>query len=145
MKIRFRAITALAAAVGISTLLHAVPAKADSVHIAGETTTYYTLSNYYGIGVDELMNANKSVASMNIYPGLKLTIPRENKLIAAADTSFPASVISTSLNVEKESNIVQAWGKNSTMPRLFRPKLQLTPQQPVRTANGGGRLFRRCA
>ncbi|MEK5237719.1 3D domain-containing protein [Paenibacillus sp. FSL L8-0470] len=122
MKIRFRAITALAAAVGISTLLHAVPAKADSVHIAGETTTYYTLSNYYGIGVDELMNANKSVASMNIYPGLKLTIPRENKLIAAADTSFPASVISTSLNVEKESNIVQAWGKEFNYAKIIQAK-----------------------
>ncbi len=44
MKNKFRTIKALAAVMGISALLHAVPAHADSIHIAKEGNTFYTLS-----------------------------------------------------------------------------------------------------
>lgn len=123
MKIRFVALTAIAA-LGISTLMHAAPAKADSVHIAGETTTYYTLSNYYGIGVDEIMNANKTVSSLNIYPGLKLSIPdtAEKKLTASSVTPSKSPIISASLNVEKDTNTVQAWGKEFNYKKIVQVK-----------------------
>lgn len=40
MKNRFRTIKTLAAIMGISALLHAVPAHADSVHIAKDGNTF---------------------------------------------------------------------------------------------------------
>lgn len=123
MKIRFGALAAIAA-LGISTMLHTAPAAADSVHIAGETTTYYTLSNYYGVGMDEIMNVNKSVSSLNIYPGLRLNIPDTagKKITATANPSSKVSVISASLNVEKDTNTVQAWGKEFNYEKTLQVK-----------------------
>lgn len=124
MKIRIKALAAMAAALGISTLLQAAPAQADGVHIAGKSTTYYTLSKYYGIDVKELINANKSVAAENIYPGLKLTIPvgTEAKTVTAAQTAAPASIIAASLNVSPETNTVAAWGKEFSYDKVLQVK-----------------------
>jgi 3D (Asp-Asp-Asp) domain-containing protein len=127
MKIKFRAITALAAALGLSALLHAAPVHADSVHIAGEGTTYYTLSNHYGISVEELMNANPQIPVLNIYPGLKLTIPGtvQAKTVAAAETtSAPAANTAnlSALSVEPSSNTVQAWGKAFNYAKVLQVK-----------------------
>lgn len=124
MKIRIKALTAMAAAIGISTMLHAAPAQADSVHIAGESTTYYTLSNYYGIDVKDIITANKSVAADNIYPGLKLNIPgvTQAKTVAAANTSAPAEILSASLSVSPETNTVAAWGKEFSYGKVLQVK-----------------------
>ncbi|WP_342561232.1 3D domain-containing protein [Paenibacillus sp. FSL R7-0345] len=130
MKIRFKAITLFAAAMGISTMLHTAPAQADSVHIAGASTTYYTLSNYYGISVDEIMNANPAVGAGNIYPGLSLTIPgiTAPKTAALMKTTVTAaaatqpSIITASLNVEAATNTVQAWGKEFSYEKVIQVK-----------------------
>lgn len=123
MKIGFKKITALAAALGVSALLHTAPAQADSVHIAGETTTYYTLSNHYGISIDKLMNANPKIAALNIYPGLKLTIPgiTQAKSVAAEPSAKAASEASI-LSVEPKSSTVQAWGKEFNYAKVMQVK-----------------------
>lgn len=126
MKIKFRAVTALAAALGLGAMLQAVPVQADSVHIAGEATTYYTLSNHYGISVGELMNANPQVAASNIYPGLKLAIPGivQVKSAAAEAPAVKAAGISnvSILNVEPAENMVQAWGKEFNYVKTMQVK-----------------------
>ncbi|UQZ37118.1 hypothetical protein C2I18_28425 [Paenibacillus sp. PK3_47] len=123
MKIRLKALTAMAAAIGISTMLHAAPALAERVHIAGENTTYYTLSTYYGINMNDIISANKSVAAENIYPGLKLNIPgaAQAKTVTAA-ASAPASIISASLNVSPDSSKVEAWGKEFSYDKVLQVK-----------------------
>ncbi|MEK4515803.1 3D domain-containing protein [Paenibacillus sp. FSL H8-0122] len=129
MKLKIRAITALAAVLGLGTLLHAAPVQADSVHIAGETTTYYTLSNHYGISVEELMNANPQISALNIYPGLKFTIPGDvqAKTVAAANTAA-ASVEAVdaaevqALSVQPATNTVQAWGKEFNYAKVLQVK-----------------------
>ncbi|ETT70273.1 3D domain-containing protein [Paenibacillus sp. FSL R7-277] len=129
MKLKIRAITALAAVLGLGTLLHAAPVQADSVHIAGKTTTYYTLSNHYGISVEELMNANPQISALNIYPGLKFTIPGDvqAKTVAAANTAA-ASVEAVdaaevqAFSVQPATNTVQAWGKEFNYAKVLQVK-----------------------
>ncbi|AIQ47560.1 hypothetical protein R70723_17950 [Paenibacillus sp. FSL R7-0273] len=130
MKTRFRAVTLFAAAIGISTLLHSAPAQADSVHIAGASTTYYTLSGYYDISIEDIMNANPGIEAGNIYSGLSLTIPGVTspkpaalqKATVAASSAVPASVISASLNVEAASKTVEAWGKEFSYDKVIQVK-----------------------
>ncbi|WP_052380419.1 3D domain-containing protein [Paenibacillus camerounensis] len=143
MKTRFRAVTLLAAAIGISTMLQSAPVQADSVHIAGGSTTYYTLSGYYGISVDEIMNANPGVTAGNIYPGLSLTIPgvTSPKATAALKTTIEAaavtqaSVISASLNVEAATNTVEAWGKEFSYAKVIQVKA--SAYSSAASENGG--------
>ncbi|MBW4080473.1 3D domain-containing protein [Paenibacillus sp. S150] len=120
MKIKFGALAALAAALGISALVQAAPVQADSVHIAGDTTTYYTLSNHYGISMDEIMNANPNIAANNIYPGLKLAIPGNVKTQTAAAAKASATV--SALSVEPQANTVQAWGKEYSYGKVLQVK-----------------------
>ncbi len=126
MKNKSKALTIFAAALGISTMLHTAPAQADSVHIAGATTTYYTLSNYYGINMSEIMNANPDVAAGNIYPGLSLTIPGittpKDTVSMKASAVSEASIITASLNVESATNTVEAWGKAFSYEKVIQVK-----------------------
>ena len=55
--------------------IQAVPAHADSVHVAKEGDTFYTLSKQYGVAMNTIMNANQNISPYNIYGGLKITIP----------------------------------------------------------------------
>ncbi|MBT2287889.1 LysM peptidoglycan-binding domain-containing protein [Paenibacillus albidus] len=114
MKNRFRTIKAMAAVMGISALLHAVPAQADSIHVAKEGNTYFSLSKQYGVGVNQLMSANPGVAALNIYAGLEIKIPgRMNaKSVAAEEVrNENTDTVTASLNVEPNTSTVEAWGK----------------------------------
>ncbi|MGN7760136.1 3D domain-containing protein [Paenibacillus sp. 22594] len=124
MKIKFGAVAALAAAFGISTLMQAAPVQADSIHIAGDTTTYYTLSNHYGISMDKIMDANPNIPASNIYPGLKLSIPGilKTQNVAAAEPSAKESTGVSLLSVEPQSNTVQAWGKEYIYGQVLQVK-----------------------
>ncbi|WP_083606936.1 MULTISPECIES: 3D domain-containing protein [Paenibacillus] len=124
MKIKFGAVAALAAAIGISTLIQAAPVQADSIHIAGDTTTYYTLSNHYGISMDKIMDANPDIPASNIYPGLRLSIPGilKTQNVAAAEPSAKESTGVSLLSVEPQSNTVQAWGKEYSYGKVLQVK-----------------------
>lgn len=67
--------TAAAALAGISIAWSAASADAASIHIASKTTTFWTLSQYYGLTVGQIAKANPNVNSNNIQPGQRLTIP----------------------------------------------------------------------
>lgn len=137
MKIRFSAITAFAAAIGLSALLQAAPVQADSVHIAGTATTYYTLSSYYGISMDEIMKANPAISAQNIYPGLSLNIPGviSAKKTVQADTVAAASIITAGLTVEATTNTVQAWGKAFSYAKVLQVKA--SAYSSAASENGG--------
>lgn len=124
MKIKFGAVAALAAAIGISTLMQAAPVQADSIHIAGDTTTYYTLSNHYGISMDKIMDANPNIPAGNIYSGLRLSIPGilKTQNVAAAELSAKESTGVSLLSVERQSNTVQAWGKEYNYGQVLQVK-----------------------
>lgn len=134
MKNRFRTIKALAAIMGISALLHAVPAHADSVHIAKDGNTFYTLSKQYNVGMNELMKANPNVAALNIYEGLEITIP--SKMQAESVTTTDKSpVITPSLNVNSESKTVEAWGKSFNYDKTIQVKA--SAYSSASSENGG--------
>ncbi|WP_151736334.1 3D domain-containing protein [Paenibacillus tengchongensis] len=135
MKFRLGAVAA-AAWIGACTWLSAAPAHADSIHIAGTSTTYYTLSQYYRIGINELMQANPSVHESNIYPGLKLSIPgtASAKTVAAQSTT-EKEIISASLNVTPAAKTVEAWGKSFSYSKVLQVKA--TAYSSAASENGG--------
>ncbi|MDN4603142.1 hypothetical protein B2I21_21185 [Chryseobacterium mucoviscidosis] len=94
-------------------LIQAVPAHADSVHVAKEGDTFYTLSKQYGVGLNALIKANNDISAYNIYGGLKITIPGNttNTASAAAAKTEAKTVTAASLDVNSDSKVVQAWGK----------------------------------
>lgn len=94
-------------------LIQAVPAHADSVHVAKEGDTFYTLSKQYGVGLNALIKANNDISAYNIYGGLKITIPSNttNTASAAAAKTEAKTVTAASLDVNSDSKVVQAWGK----------------------------------
>lgn len=135
MKFRFGAIAA-AALIGAGTLLSAAPAKADSIHVAGATTTYYTLSNYYGISIDELKEANQSVDALNIYPGLRLNIPGVmSAKTVAAETAAGQDFSSAILNVQAAAKTVEAWGKSFSYSKVLQVKA--SAYSSAASENGG--------
>lgn len=101
-------------------LIQAVPAHADSVHVAKEGDTFYTLSKQYGVSMNTLVKANNDISPYNIYGGLKITIPgKANNVATAAESKTQAKTVTTaSLDVNTDNKVVQAWGKHSITAKL---------------------------
>ncbi|MET3849748.1 3D domain-containing protein [Paenibacillus sp. OAE614] len=108
---RFKGIKTLAAIIGISLAVQAVPTFADSVHVAKDGDTFYTLSKQYGVNLNQLMNANPNVEATNIYPGLKLNVPGASTAKAFAAEDSGSIITAASLNVNGDDKVVEAWGK----------------------------------
>ncbi|MEC0127086.1 3D domain-containing protein [Paenibacillus pabuli] len=92
-------------------LIQAVPAHADSVHVAKEGDTFYTLSKQYGVGLNTLIKANSDISTYNIYGGLKITIPGKTNTVSAAAATNAKTITTASLDVNADNKSVQAWGK----------------------------------
>lgn len=133
MKNKFRTIKALAAVMGLSALLHTVPAYADSIHIAEEGNTFYTLSKQYNVDMNELMQANPTIDALNIYEGLKITIP--SKLQTESVPTDQSPVIQPSLNVYPETKTVEAWGKTFNYEKTIQVKA--SAYSSASSENGG--------
>ncbi|KHF34232.1 3D domain-containing protein [Paenibacillus sp. P1XP2] len=132
MKKRFMKMKIFAAALGIALAVQAVPVHADSVHVAKEGDTYYTLSKQYGVNLNQLMNANPNIPATNIYAGLKLNIPAGETMKAYAD---PAPVaITASLNVDSGEKVVEAWGKTFAYNKTL--KVKATAYSSAASENG---------
>ncbi|MWC29513.1 LysM peptidoglycan-binding domain-containing protein [Paenibacillus sp. MMS18-CY102] len=67
--------TAVAAIAGITIAWSAASADAATTHIASKTTTFWTLSQYYSLTVQQIANANPKVDANNIAVGSRLAIP----------------------------------------------------------------------
>ena len=56
---------------------------AVKTHTAGNNDTFWKLSKQYEVPLDDLMKANSKIDPLNIYAGLKITIPAPaSKLMA---------------------------------------------------------------
>ncbi|MFS0868446.1 3D domain-containing protein [Paenibacillus xylanilyticus] len=120
-------------------LIQAVPAHADSVHVAKEGDTFYTLSKKYGVGLNTLIKANNDISPYNIYGGLKITIPGKTntvKAAAASKSSSEAKTITTaSLDVNADDKVVQAWGKTFDYSKAV--EVKATAYSADASENGG--------
>lgn len=72
------AVRASALALGGALLVPALSAAAASTHVASDTTTFWKVAQYYGIPLQDVLDANPNIDPQNIYPGLRLTIPSVN-------------------------------------------------------------------
>lgn len=90
----------LALALGGAILLPSMNAFAATTYTATDSDTFWKLSQKFGVPLQKLMNANPSVDPLNIYQGLKLTIPATAAQNAAAKTmtanALSAKTVSTS-------------------------------------------------
>jgi 3D (Asp-Asp-Asp) domain-containing protein len=65
-----------AALVGLSVLMAAGTAQASAkTHVTGDNDTFWKLSKQYHVSLDALLKANPKINPLNVYKGLKLTIP----------------------------------------------------------------------
>lgn len=64
------------ALLGLSVLMAAGTAQASAkTHVTGENDTFWKLSKQYHVSLDALLKANPKINPLNVYKGLKLTIP----------------------------------------------------------------------
>ena len=135
MKNRFRTIKALAAIMGIGAMLSAVPAYADSIHVAEEGNTFYTLSKKYNVDMNQLMKANPTIDALNIYEGLNITIPGKVETQSENNTAEESTVLKPNLTVKPESKIVEAWGKTFNYEKTIQVKA--SAYSSASSENGG--------
>ncbi len=135
MKNRFRTIKALAAIMGIGAMLSAVPAYADSIHVAEEGNTFYTLSKKYNVDMNQLMKANPTIDALNIYEGLNITIPGKVETQSDNNTAEESTVLKPNLTVKPESKIVEAWGKTFNYEKTIQVKA--SAYSSASSENGG--------
>ena len=82
---------ALALALGGAILLPSVNAFAATPYSAKEGDTFWSLSKQFGVSLQKLMNLNPNVNPLNIYEGLKLSIPATDAQNAAAGKQAAAA------------------------------------------------------
>lgn len=82
-----------AIALGLSLILAAGPASAASAtHTIATGDTFWKLSQKYKVSLDTLMKANSKLDPLNLYAGLKVTIPDTSSKVTAASKE-PAAPI----------------------------------------------------
>lgn len=80
----FKRRTLAAALIGLSVMMAAGTVDAASkIHTTKDKDTFWKLSKQYSVPLDTLMKANPKVNPLNLYKGLKLTIPSTAKAAAA--------------------------------------------------------------
>ncbi|WP_025689455.1 3D domain-containing protein [Paenibacillus zanthoxyli] len=124
MKFGKSSIQSAFAILGLGALLVASPAYADRVHVAGNQTTFYTVSKKYGVDVSTLIKANPDIDPLNLYPGLRLVIPDPDSDASPAATRLQAMSIprAVPLAAETDSKTVEAWGKTFNYEKTLQVK-----------------------
>lgn len=80
----FKKSTLAAAVIGLSVMMAAGTANAAAkTHTATDNDTFWKLSKQYNVPLVKLQEANPSIDPLNIYMGMKLTIPSMEKEAAA--------------------------------------------------------------
>ncbi|MBB6632665.1 3D domain-containing protein [Cohnella thailandensis] len=82
---------ALTLALGGALMLPAMNAFAATTHTATDNDTFWTLSKKYNVPLATLMKANPKIDPLNIYQGLKITIPSGSAANAAKTASAAKS------------------------------------------------------
>lgn len=94
---------ALALALGGAILLPSVSAFAATPYSAQEGDTFWSLSKKFGVSLHKIMQLNPNVDPLNIYPGLKLSIPATDAQNAAAGKQAAAAKISAAVSLKADS------------------------------------------
>jgi len=89
-KLSLRAASLLLGGALLVPALTAHAAVPMSVHVATDTTTFWKVAQYYGIPLQEVLEANPNVDPENIYAGLRLNVPTGSMKVAALKAEQPA-------------------------------------------------------
>ncbi|WP_156130470.1 3D domain-containing protein [Paenibacillus durus] len=137
MKFGISSIKSAAAILGLGALLIASPAHADRVHIAGKQTTFYAVSQKYGVDVGALIKANPNINPLNLYPGLRLVIPDSDSGAspAAAGPKALSKARAVPLAAETDLKTVEAWGKTFNYDKTLQVKA--SAYSSAASENGG--------
>ncbi|MGW8958085.1 3D domain-containing protein [Paenibacillus sp. NPDC055715] len=83
-------------------------ANAASLHTAKEGDTFFLLAQRYGVSVADLQKENPDVAASNIYAGVQIKVPDENKVETTSDSK--PQLLSEKAPAGDDQQ-VEAWGK----------------------------------
>ena len=133
---------ATAAAFGIALFINAgaVHADAAKVYKATDTDTFWSLSKKFHVQLDVLMNANPNVDPLNIYAGVKITIPNGRNTEAKAAKAAPAAKASTlraaSVSDASDLNVINIDGRQLAYSDVVQAKASAYTAAP--SENGWG-------
>jgi len=96
---------------GSALLLPALTAHAATSYTAKEGDTFWLLSQRFGVPLQTLMNANAHIDPLNIYAGLKLSMPN-----ASAAKATP---VGTALAAQKAPSITTMAGETLTYSKVL--------------------------
>lgn len=100
----FKKRTYAAALIGLSLMMTAGTAAeaASKTHTTNDNDTFWKLSRQYNVPLDKLLEANPTIDPLNVYAGLKITIPgaaaTANASAAAKSAARQAAQTVTALN-----------------------------------------------
>ncbi len=100
--------TVAGAVIGLSLMMAFGTAAeaAATTHTATNNDTFWKLSRQYNVPMDKLMAANPKIDPLNIYQGLKLTIP--DNAASQAASALPKAEAAAKTVTAKASNTVKA-------------------------------------
>ncbi|MCC3374593.1 3D domain-containing protein [Cohnella sp. REN36] len=99
-------------ALGAAVLLPAFTASAATSYSAKEGDTFWKLSKQFNVPLDKLMSFNENIDPLNIYEGLKLTIPAPT---TAAAPAANAKLTATAATVSTPKGETLSYSKVVTM------------------------------
>lgn len=103
--------TLAAALIGISVMMAAGTVDAASkTHITTDNDTFWKLSKKYNVSLDTLMEANPKINPLNMYKGLKVTIPSTKAETAKKPAALKAAAV-TSKSVTAKNGKEYAYSK----------------------------------
>lgn len=131
--------SAAAAALSVALLAYAGTASAATAYTAKEGDTFWKLSKQYNVQLDKLMAANPKIDPLNIYEGLKLTIPsaadsaKKVTAKAIAESISPETVAAVKPEAEatmrmaaaesvKDENVIQVGKKEYSFSEVIQAK-----------------------
>jgi Uncharacterized protein conserved in bacteria len=127
--------TAAAAVIGVSIAWSAASADAASVHVATKTTTFWTLSQYYGLSVAQIAAANPNVQPNNIIEGQRLTIPTLSSTLKLA--SAPSKTLAATASTVSSSSVTVS-GKQYDVARTIQMTATAYSADPAENGGWGG-------
>lgn len=124
--------TITAAVIGLSVMLAAGTASAaEKTHTTKDNDTFWKLSKQYNVPLDKLMGANPSIDPLNLYEGLKLSIPTTTTV--KAESADKAEVLPSAPTVSKQS-VTAANGKSYAYSKSL--NVQATAYTAAASENG---------
>lgn len=138
-----------AAAIAFTLSMQAVPAMAKS-YTVGDNDTFYLISQRYNVDLQLLMNANPNIDPLNIYKGLKIEIPTNDKEVriqstpvaeqadegkASGESAPKMEAKAATASTLKAANVIQTNGQQLT----YKKKLEVKATAYTSAASENGK------